>query len=389
MREKVLQAFRDQFSAEPDFVVRAPGRVNLIGEHTDYNDGFGMPLAIERSTWLALRRREDGRVLLRSADFGDVEELDLASLDKKEEGGAPWAGYLRGVAWAMGQRFPQLDGWEGVSLSDIPIGSGLSSSASFELAVAGAFAAVGGFEWDAKRMAIICHKAEVEWVGVNCGMMDHLASAEGRAGYALLIDCRSLESTPIPVPTGALVVVLDTGKPRALADSAYNERRAQCEEAAGLLEVNSLRDASLEMLEAEKGKLDPTIFRRARHVITENDRTLQAAAAMKKQDSAALGRLMVASHESLRTDYEVSCKELDTMVECARAVPGCIGARMTGAGFGGCAVAIVEEGALNEFLIEVARTYLSATGLDPKLYVSAATEGVELEAITPEAAGQQ
>ena len=370
-------------------MVRAPGRVNLIGEHTDYNDGFVMPLAIERATWLALRRRTDGRVLLHSVDFGDSVQLDLSRVDQKEEGGASWAGYLRGVAWSMNQRFSQLDGWEGVSMTTIPIGSGLSSSASFELAVAGAFAAAGELEWDAKRMAVICHKAEVEWVGVNCGMMDHLASAEGKAGYALLIDCRSLESTPLPLPVGVLVVILDTGKPRTLAGSAYNERRAQCEEASALLGVNSLRDASLERLEMAKSQMPSLIYRRARHVITENDRTLRAAAAMQEGDSALLGKLMVESHQSLRDDYEVSCRELDLIVEASLAVEGCVGARMTGAGFGGCAVALVEETALPEFVTHVARTYQAATGIEPKLYASIATDGVEVEAVSPEAAGQQ
>lgn len=368
--------------------MRAPGRVNLIGEHTDYNDGFVMPLAIERATWLALRRRTDGRVVLHSTDFGDSDELDLALVNQKEANGASWSGYLRGVAWSMNQRFSQLDGWEGVSMTTIPIGSGLSSSASFELAVAGAFAAAGDLEWDAKRMAVICHKAEVEWVGVNCGMMDHLASAEGKAGYALLIDCRSLESRAIPLPSGLLVVILDTGKPRTLAGSAYNERRAQCEEASRLLGVNSLRDASLDMLERGKSLMSSVIYRRARHVITENDRTLRAATAMQEGDATLLGNLMVESHQSLRDDYEVSCRELDLMVEASLAVEGCVGARMTGAGFGGCAVALVEENALEDFLARVSRAYQSATGIEPKLYATVATDGVEVDAVSPEAAGQ-
>lgn len=386
MSEKLFQAFREQFGCEPEYLVRAPGRVNLIGEHTDYNDGFVMPLAIERATWLALRCRSDGRVVLHSADFGDVEELDLGSLDKEENGRSPWVHYLRGVVWSMSLEFSQLDGWEGISMTDIPIGAGLSSSASFELAVAGAFAAAGELEWDAKRMAVICHKAEVGWVGVNCGLMDHLASAQGIAGYALLIDCRSLESEPIPMPPGVLVVVLDTGKPRTLAGSAYNERRKQCEEAARVLGVNSLRDASVEMLEVARSAMDSVIYRRARHVITENDRTRQAAAAMKEGNSSTLGGLMVKSHESLRDDYEVSCRELDAMVECALAAPGCVGARMTGAGFGGCAIALVAENALETFLAEVIQAYQSATGIEPKLYASAATDGVEVTTVSPEVA---
>lgn len=358
-------------------MVRAPGRVNLIGEHTDYNDGFVMPMAIERATWLAGRRRSDDRVVLHSGDFDESAEVELGAGENKTAGPA-WADYLHGVAWAMNSRYPRLEGWEGLSLSNIPIGAGLSSSASFELAIAGAFAAAGGLEWDARRMSLLCNKAEVEWVGVHCGMMDHLTSAEGRAGKALLIDCRSLESKPIRLPENLVVVILDTGESRTLAGSAYNERREQCEEAAQLLDVASLRDASLQLLESSGKEMDPVIFRRARHVISENERTLRAAEAMGKNDLSLLGELMAKSHESLRGDYEVSCAELDAMVSCAQAAPGCVGARMTGAGFGGCAVALVEEQAVEDFLAEVAPCYRAATGIEPKLYVTKAADGVEI-----------
>lgn len=385
MREKLLQTFGEQFGGEAEFLVRAPGRVNLIGEHTDYNDGFVMPLAIERATWLALRRRSDDRVRLQSLNFEGIEEWTLG-LDDDEAPKTSWGKYVRAVAWALSKRYPRLEGWEGVCLSDIPIGAGLSSSASIELAVAAAFSAAKGIDWDARRMALLCHKAEVEGVGLNCGMMDHLASAEGQAGHALLIDCRSLESRPLPLQPGTCVVVMDTSKSRTLADSAYNERRAQCEEAARTLGVNSLRDASIEMLEEARGRFDPVILRRARHVISENDRTLKAAKAMEEGDSVLLGKLMGESHASLRTSYEVSCDELDAMVEAAQAATGCLGARMTGAGFGGCAVALVEEQALDSFLTEVARQYSAATGLDPKLYATPAAAGVEVSSLISESA---
>jgi galactokinase len=384
MREKILAEFEKQFGGSAGFVVRAPGRVNLIGEHTDYNDGFVMPLAIERATWIALRRRADSHVYLHSVDFGETEEIQLGAVEKGS-GGPAWAEYLRGVAWAMGAEFDSLSGWEGVSSSNLPIGAGLSSSASFELATAGAFAAVAGLEWNAERMAVICHRAEVEWVGVNCGMMDHLASAQGKAGHALLIDCRTLKGRAIPLPAGTVVVIMDTRKARTLAGSAYNERRAQCEEAARFLGVGSLRDVTEEMLEAAADRMDSLIYRRARHVVSENTRTLAAAEAMEKNDAAQLGRLMGESHESLRVDYEVSCPELDAIVACAQSAPGCIGARMTGAGFGGCAVALVAAEAVEGFVARVERDYAAKTGLAPKLYASAATDGVETFALTTKA----
>lgn len=391
MKEKALEAFRERFGGEPEFVVRAPARVNLIGEHTDYNDGYVLPLAIERATWLAGRRTDAATVTLESADFDERREISLPVDRGQEQQGADndgtdWGEYLRGVAWAMRSRYPRLEGWEGVSLSDIPIGAGLSSSASFELAVAGAFAAAGGLNWDARRMSLLCHKAEVEWVGVNCGLMDHLASAEGRADHALLIDCRSLESRPIPLPEGVVVVILDTGKSRTLAGSAYNERRAQCEEAARLLGVVSLRDAAMPGWENARGKMPPLLAKRAKHVISENGRTLRAAKAMEAGDTQLLGELMNKSHESLRADYEVSCRELDAIVAGARAAPGCVGARMTGAGFGGCAVALVREESLEAFLPVVAERYREATGLDAKFYPTRACDGVETAAMTPNSA---
>lgn len=380
MHEKVRQAFFGRFGSDPDFVVRAPGRVNLIGEHTDYNDGYVMPLAIEQGTWIALRRRLDPRVCLHSLNFGSDEEVDLQELEAgREEAG--WGSYLRGVAWAMSSRYACLNGWEGVAGSTLPIGAGLSSSASFELALARAFAVAASVEWEPKRMAVICHKAEVEWVGLHCGWMDHLVSAAGREGHALLIDCRSLEGRAIPLPADAVVVVMDTAKSRTLTGSAFNERRTQCEKAAGGLGLPSLRDASPQILEEARRRLDPLLYSRARHVICENERTLEAAAAMEAGELARLGELMNASHESLRVDYEVSSAELDAMVEAAQAAPGCIGARMTGAGFGGCAVALVETDLVEAFLGQVRSAYTSATGLVPRLYVTHAAAGASCEPV--------
>lgn len=376
MKEKIRAAFREKLGGEPEWIVRSPGRVNLIGEHTDYNDGFVMPLAVERATWIALRKRAEPGARLYSVDFSSWTESLPGKTQRKTA--SNWEQFLGGVTEEMGLCFPNLAGWEGVSCSDLPIAAGLSSSASFELAGARAYAAASGLAWEAKEMALLAHRVEVEWVGVNCGTMDQLAVALGRKDHALLIDCRSLEVRATPLPSGSCVVILDTSKARALADSAYNERRRQCEEAAERLGAKSLRDVSLEQFIDGEGELDPVLAKRARHVITENARTVEAMGAMEVQDASRLGELMNASHVSLRDDYEVSCRELDVMVEAAQEREECFGARMTGAGFGGCAVALVREEGLSAFVEAVSRRYQEATGLSPKLYATGAADGVEV-----------
>jgi len=375
--DRIVQTFREEFDAAPAFVVRAPGRVNLIGEHTDYNDGFVLPLAIDRATWIALRPRPDRQVMVHALDFDDRDTFHLDELTPRQ---GSWANYIRGVAWALRQHGYPVVGWEGVIAGDVPIGAGLSSSASVEMATARAFAAVAGWPWDAARMALIGQYAENKWVGVNCGIMDQMISAAGVEGHALLIDCRTLDTTPFPLPAGVAVAVLDTATRRGLVDSAYNERRAQCEAAAGHFGVKALRDVTLAQLESARADLDPVIYRRARHVITENDRVLQACDAMRLGDAAALGRLLNAGHLSLRDDFQVSSRELDIMVEIAQSQPGCLGARMTGAGFGGCAVALMEEAAAGAFVAAVAERYAARTGLTPRLYVCRATGGAEVVA---------
>lgn len=368
----VLRGFGEHFDGGPSVVVRAPGRVNLIGEHTDYNDGFVLPLAIERAVWIALRPRNDRTVGVWSTDFDQWAELDLDDLD---HGPPKWSEYLRGTAWALGQAGHRLQGWEGTLGSDVPIGAGLSSSAALELATARAFAAVSGLAWDPADMARLAQRAENEWVGVNCGIMDQMISASGRQDHAVLIDCRSLETRPAPLPAGTVVVILDTATRRGLVGSAYNERRARCEAAASHFGVAALRDVTPEQLEARATDLDETTARRARHVVTENARTLAAAEAMVACDAERLGQLMDASHESLRDDFEVSSDELDAMVEIARAQPGCHGARMTGAGFGGCAVALVDGQESARFVAAVSAAYRQRTGLDPQIYVTGASPG--------------
>ncbi len=375
--DRIIDAFRERFGAAPAFVVRAPGRVNLIGEHTDYNDGFVLPLAIDRATWIALRPRPDRQVMVHALDFSDTDTFDLGDLAPRR---GSWANYIRGVAWALRQHGYPVAGWEGVIAGDVPIGAGLSSSASVEMATARAFAAAAGWPWDAPRMALIGQYAENKWVGVNCGIMDQMISAAGVDGHALLIDCRTLETTPFPLPAGVAVAVLDTATRRGLVDSAYNERRAQCEAAARFFGAKALRDVTIEQLEAARAQLDPVTYRRARHVITENGRVLQACDAMRTGDAVSLGRLLNEGHVSLRDDFEVSSRELDAMVEAAQEHPACLGARMTGAGFGGCAVALVQEAAAQAFVASVAERYTARTGLTPTLYVCRATGGAEVVA---------
>jgi galactokinase len=374
---RLLAEFRQRFGGEPAFTVRAPGRVNLIGEHTDYNDGFVLPMAIDRATWIALRPRRDGLVVLHSLNHNETGQFNLATL-KKQPGA--WAEYPKGTAWALQEAGHKLTGWEGVTDCDVPIGAGLSSSASYELAVARAFACTSGFLWEPAKMALLGQQAENKWVGVNCGIMDQMISAAGKEGHALLIDCRSLETQPVPLPTGTVVVILDTTTRRGLVGSAYNERRQQCEAAARAFGVKALRDVTSELFEVGAGQLDVMTRRRAKHVVTENERTLSAAAAMRRNDAQTLGALMNASHASLRDDFEVTNRELNEIVGCARRAPACLGARMTGAGFGGCAVALVGATGAQKFVRAVEKTYRAATKLKAQIYVCEASNGAEVVA---------
>lgn len=381
LANKVRKCFAAEFGEAPAHVVRAPGRVNLIGEHTDYNDGFVMPLAIDRAAWIALRPRPDDKVVAISLDMDDRREY---ALDDLRRSAAPeWIDYLVGVAWSLRARGYRLGGWEGVISGDVPIGAGLSSSAALELAAARAFHCVSAFEWEAKTMALACQRAENEWLGVNCGIMDQMISASGLADRALLIDCRSLETESAPLPPGTAVVILDTGTRRGLVDSAYNERREQCESAARHFGVAALRDISSAEFAKRAHELDELSRARARHVITENERTLRARDAMHDGDAPALGQLMIESHISLRGDFAVSSPALDAIVNCANADESCFGARMTGAGFGGCAVALVEAEGATAFVERVSKCYIAAAGNQPALYITRASAGAEAVDSTP------
>jgi galactokinase len=378
VKEIAIREFKRYFGHPPAFVVRAPGRVNLIGEHTDYNDGFVLPIAIDRAVRIALKPTFSQQVVLHALDLNQSAEFSLKNIKHENQ---EWVEYFKGMACALQQAGYSLSGWEGTIASSIPIGAGLSSSAALELATARAFAAVSGFPWEAVKMAQIGQQAERDWVGVNCGIMDQMISAMGRAGHALLMDCRSLKTELVPLPPDMTIVVLDTATRRGLVDSAYNERRQQCNMAARFFGVPALRDVSRVELDANTAALDPIVHRRARHVIGENMRTRQAVRAMSQKDARALGQLVNASHISLRDDFEVSSPELDQMVDCAQQDSACYGARMTGAGFGGCAIAIVQTDAVRNFCETVTINYQKTTGLKPEIYPCTATDGATITAI--------
>ena len=376
LQEKVTQAYIERFGKRPLFLVRAPGRVNLIGEHTDYNDGFVLPMAIDREICIALSPRSDNWVELHSLDLENPADFSLSTFEKGDEG---WVEYVKGMAWTLQEAGFELTGWQGVSAGNIPVGAGLSSSAALELAVARAFATVSDLEWNPAQMAQLGQKCENQWVGVNCGIMDQMISAAGKEGHALLIDCRTLETCLVPLPPETAVVILDTTTRRGLVDSAYNERRSQCEEAAAFFGVSALRDVDIDTLNAKADGLAPLPRKRAKHVITENQRTLDAMAAMLQEDPHTLGKLLIESHDSLRDDFEVSSEELNQIVDCAlRRDTAIFGARMTGAGFGGCAVALVRDYNAKAFANAVSACYQAATGLQPNIYICYPSDGANV-----------
>ncbi len=375
LREQIAAEFQQCYGESPIIIVRAPGRVNLIGEHTDYNDGFVLPMAIDRAAWIALRPRTDNRVVVYSPYFKQTVTFSLDDFGTAKSG---WIEYIRGMAWALKENGYDLRGWDGIMIGDVPVGAGLSSSAALELATGRAFATLSDIQWNPADMARLGQKTENHWVGVNSGIMDQMISAAGQHDHALLIDCRSLDSTLVPLPHDTSVVVLDTATRRGLGDTAYNERRAQCEAAASFFGVKALRDVSLEQFNEKSLLLDEIVRKRARHVITENDRTLRAVEAMHRNDAVEMGKLMQASHTSLRDDFEVSSNALNAIVECAMQESSCYGARMTGGGFGGCAVALVQASDSDIFATHVSETYLNRTGLHASIYVCQASNGAEV-----------
>ncbi len=357
-------------------VVRAPGRVNLIGEHTDYNLGFVLPAAISLETWIASVPSDDGRVELTSMQADDTHAFELSDAGPAR---GEWIDYVAGVAWSLAQEGVALRGLRGVVDSHIPMGSGLSSSAALE--VAGAWSLAREMPpLPPMRLARAAQRAENAYVGVQCGLMDQFASTHGVAGQALLFDCRSLEHRAVPLPAGHSLVAIDTRTPHRLGASEYNARRQQCERGVAAIaerhrEVHSLRDVSRAMLEEAAGLLDEETLRRCRHVVTENERVLAATRALEDGDLATVGRLFAESHASLRDQYEVSSAELDALVDIATGVAGVVGARMTGAGFGGCTVNLVRDEAVNALRAAVEAEYPARTGLEAGFYVVQAVDG--------------
>ena len=376
---QLLEAFQARVGTAAN-IYRAPGRVNLIGEHTDYNDGFVLPAAIEFYCWVAAAARKDGKVAIYSENFNETVEASLDSLTPL--GKKHWANYPLGVAWVLRQAGKPLTGANLYIAGEVPLGAGLSSSAAIEVAVGLALVSVSGLAVDRAELAQLCQKAENEFVGARVGIMDQFVSCYGRASHALMLDCRSLEYELVKLPANVQLVMCNTMVKHELASGEYNARRAECEEGVRILrtalpEIRALRDVTLAQMEAHRQKFSPKVFARCRHVITENERVKSAVETLHKGDSKALGALLQDSHRSLRDDYEVSCKELDLMVEIAVAQPGLIGARMTGGGFGGCTINLVESAAVSSFKRNVAEEYSSKTGLTPEIYVSPASEGAQ------------
>ncbi len=379
-RGALIRTFQQLYGVEPR-LFRAPGRVNLIGEHTDYNDGFVLPMAIDRETFVAAAPRADRLVRVYSLNVEERYEFDLDAPGERERG--LWLDYIEGVAQALERRGVRLRGADLAITSDVPVGAGLSSSAALEVSAGLALASVAGIEINRVELALAGQEAEHTYVGAKVGIMDQFIAALGRAGHALLIDCRTLRTEAIPMDTReTLIVICDSRVKHELSASEYNERRAECERgvellrAAGMNEIRALRDVSEAEFARYETALPEPVRRRCRHVVTENARTLRAAEALKGGRLAEMGALMLASHESLRRDYEVSCRELDTLIEIAMSLAGTtLGARMTGGGFGGCTVNLIRRDALAQFSEVVTRKYEEATGQSPHVHVSEAGEG--------------
>ena len=376
--KELSTTFQSLCGSEPR-IYRAPARVNLIGEHTDYNEGFVMPAAINFSTRVTVTPRDDRVIAVSSENFQETFKFDLD--DTKASAKGHWSDYVRGVALTLEQAGYRLKGAQLQIRGDVPIGAGLSSSASIEVATGYALLQHSGFAIERIELAKLCQRAEQNFVGMRCGIMDQFVACHGQEGRALLLDCRSLEYELLPLPEDVRLVICNTMVKHQLAGSEYNQRRSECEEgvhhlARALPDVRALRDVSLADLEAHGRELPEAVYRRCRHVISENARVLQAKTALENRDLSEFGQLMNESHRSLRDDYEVSCAELDLMVELAREAHGVYGARMTGGGFGGCTINLVKAESCTDFTDSVAREYERSTGVAPEIYVCRAVPGV-------------
>ncbi|MCZ7553568.1 MAG: galactokinase [Anaerolineales bacterium] len=384
----LYQTFQQAFQHPPALLARAPGRVNLLGEHVDYNEGLVLPAAIDRAVYLHASPAADDCLELSAIDLNARVSLRLCDLERKiDRHGDPlpaWALYPAGVAWSLRQAGLEVGGMQAAFTSEVPIGAGLSSSAAIEVAFAVAWQALGGWQVDPIELARLCQRTENAYVGVSSGLMDQFASICGVEDHALYFDTRSLEWQPAPIPEGLSLIIADSGQRRSLADSKYNDRRRACEQAVEALrrflpDIHSLRDVSATEFAAYSPYLDEIPRKRAEHVVKEIQRVRTALNAMLRGDRQSLGALMYAGHNSLRTLYEVSTPELDTLVELTRGLPGCVGARMTGAGFGGCTINLVETAQADAFIAGLKAGYLAAAGSQAAVYLCRASRGASVE----------
>jgi galactokinase len=380
LQSKTTHLFQKHFGLAPSHHFRAPGRVNLIGEHTDYNDGFVLPCAINYDTVIAAGPRRDDMIVVVAADYNEQVSTFQLNSAIPHDPAAPWSNYVRGVAWGLIRRGYSLHGANLVISGDVPQAAGLSSSASLEVAVGVALAHLSGLGINGKTIALNGQQAENEFVGVNCGIMDQFISALGQQDHALLVDCRSLAYQAVPIPAGTAIIIANSNVKRGLVDSEYNTRRRECEEAATHFGVKALRDVSPDLFALHADELSETVAKRARHVITENARTEAAAIALTEGNLPKMGQLMAESHVSMRDDFEITVPAIDALVEIMGQVVGSAGGvRMTGGGFGGCVVALAPQELVPEVQAAIAKKYPAASSLEATVYICRASAGAGVQ----------